>query len=207
MAFALSPLQSETLPYRRMAAAIGISLGLHLLAAFTIGPLSRSNSGAPPADVMTVMLAPADAAKQSMSVDAGAKRAMVDARPQGSALDPAAEVHDARAALAPPSVTPRYYPVSEVDVPAQVMNDVLLRYPPDAYAQGIEGEVTLRIYISDAGLIDEIEIENAEPRGIFEHAALEAAWQLRYSPALKDGRTVKNVRTIAILFDPSDSPL
>ena len=207
MAFAISLPQSVTLPYRRMAAAIGISLGLHLLAAFTIGPPGLSNAGVPPAKVMTVMLAPADAAKQPIPEIAKEKREMPDARPQSSALDRAAEAQDARAALAPPSVTPRYYPVSEVDVPAQVMNDVLLRYPPDAYAQGIEGEVTLRIYISDAGLIDEIEIENAEPRGIFEDAALEAAWQLRYSPALKDGRTVKNVRTIAIVFDPSDSPL
>ena len=210
MAFAISALQLYPLPYRRLAAAIGVSVGLHLLLALAVGPLSPASTAAPAVGVMTVTIAAEPATQGTLVADqpttaadtSGPERA--EDRSAGHEKPPAP---GARVAIAPAPATPNYFLASEVDVPAQVINDVLLRYPPEAFERGIEGEVILRIYINEAGTIDDIEIRNAVPKGLFEDAALEAAWQLRYSPALKNGRAVRNVRTISIVFDPSDSPL
>lgn len=105
-----------------------------------------------------------------------------------------------------PSV-PRYFETGEVDVPARVANDVILHYPVSAYQQHISGKVKLKLFINEAGEIDEAEVIASEPREIFDEAALAAAKQLRYSPALKDGAPVKTTRTIAIIFDPTNNPL
>lgn len=105
-----------------------------------------------------------------------------------------------------PSV-PRYFETREVDVPAQVINDVLLQYPPEAYKQTISGEVKLKLLINQDGEVDEAVVIASEPEGIFDAAAVAAAMQLRYSPALKDGVPVKMTRTIAITFDPTTNPL
>jgi TonB family protein len=211
MAFAISAVQFDPLPYRRLAAAIGVSVGLHLLLALTVGPLSPASTAAPAVDVMTVTIAPDPAGRPTPAAEQAAAPATVahtdaETAPRSTAHDQSPEP-GARVALAPAPALPYYYLSSEVDAPAQVINDVLLRYPPNAFERGIGGEVLLRIYINEAGTIDDIEIRDAVPKGLFEDAALEAAWQLLYSPALKDGRAVKNVRTIGIVFDPSDAPL
>src|SRR5258706_6055059 len=101
----------------------------------------------------------------------------------------------------------RYFETREVDVPARAINDVLLHYPPSAYKQAISGEVKLKLFINQDGGVDEVEIIASEPKGIFDAAAMAAATQLRYSPALKDGVPVKMTRTIAITFDPTTNPL
>jgi TonB family protein len=200
----------DTLPYRRLAAALGVSAGIHLLIVLTVVPVSPMGGAVPRIDVLTVSLV-ADRgdetggrANDAVSATSTSTRQTRDASARSTSPEPAATP---RPQLTLAATATRYYPTSEVDVPAQVLNDALLRYPPDAYEQGIEGKVVLRIYIGADGAIDEIKLKDAVPSGVFENAALEAAWQLRYSPALKDGRPVPNVRTVAIVFDPSDAPL
>jgi hypothetical protein len=43
---------------------------------------------------------------------------------------------------------------------------------------------------------------SAEPEGEFEEAALAAARQLVYDPALRNGRPVKSEKLIEVTFDP-----
>jgi periplasmic protein TonB len=84
---------------------------------------------------------------------------------------------------------------------------VLLRYPEDAYAQGLGGEVRIRLLIDETGKVDEAKVVGAQPRRVFDDAALAAASQLRFSPALRQGQAVKSQKTIAIVFDPSPDAL
>jgi len=120
---------------------------------------------------------------------------------------PAGESARANPISVPLPPAPRYFQAREVDVPAHVINDVMLHYPPSAYQQRISGEVTLKLFINQAGEVDEVAVVASEPKELFDEAAVNAAKQLRYSPALKDGTEVGSTKTIVITFDPTTNPL
>jgi TonB family protein len=100
-----------------------------------------------------------------------------------------------------------YYPPRELDETAKPVNDVLLRYPEEAYAQRLGGEVRVRLRIDEAGKVDEATVIGRGPTRQFDDAALEAAVQLRFTPAVREGRAVKSEKTIAIVFDPTPDAL
>jgi periplasmic protein TonB len=67
-----------------------------------------------------------------------------------------------------------------------------VRYPPALLAQGIEGRVLLRLYVDSAGNVNPDSIRIAESSGYpaLDSAALVGAPELRYSPALHQGRPI-----------------
>lgn len=67
-----------------------------------------------------------------------------------------------------------------------------VRYPPALLAQGIEGRVLLRLYVDSAGTVNPDSIRIAESSGYpaLDSAALVGAPELRYSPALHQGRAI-----------------
>ncbi|HEX7953423.1 MAG TPA: energy transducer TonB [Burkholderiales bacterium] len=109
-----------------------------------------------------------------------------------------------RQRLLPVSV---YFPASQLDVQAEVLNDVMLHYPLEAFRQGLRGEVTLKLLISRDGRIDKVTVIDARPKDIFDEAAIAAALQLRYSAAIKDGIAVGAMKKVTITFDPTDQAL
>jgi TonB family protein len=75
--------------------------------------------------------------------------------------------------------------------------------PEHAYLSRLAGTVRARVYISEKGEIDSVEIVEVTPRqGIFEEAALEALRQVRYQPAQLAGQPVKTQKLIEVKFDP-----
>lgn len=76
-----------------------------------------------------------------------------------------------------------------LEAPPEVRDFVEAEYPADARAQGLEGEVLLRIAIDEAGAVTDAVV--VEPAGHgFDEAAVEAALQLRFTPArTADGPT------------------
>ena len=95
-----------------------------------------------------------------------------------------------------------YYTNNEVDVRAEPLEEVNLVYPVIAYQQRLHGSVTLNIFINERGDIDKVVVMESKPPGVFDEAALQAVSELKFSPASKDGKSVKNRKTIAINFDP-----
>jgi serine/threonine-protein kinase len=61
-------------------------------------------------------------------------------------------------------------------------------YPRDARAKGLEGQVTLKVSVSETGKVDDVTVLSGEEP--FVTAALDAVKQWRYSPATRDGRVV-----------------
>jgi protein TonB len=98
--------------------------------------------------------------------------------------------------------TDRYYLSSEVDVRAEPIGETNLVYPQSAYQQRLPGKVTVSILISQRGSVDEVAVVKADPPGIFEQAALSAARELKFSPALRGGRAVKSKKLVEVEFDP-----
>ena len=102
-------------------------------------------------------------------------------------------------------LVPRYYRSHEVDVQAVPVSSGPLVYPELAYVSKLRGMVRARVFISEEGLIESVQVVQVQPRrGIFEEAALEALRQVRYRPAEIAGARVKSQKLIEVKFDPYD---
>lgn len=78
----------------------------------------------------------------------------------------------------------------KVDSKPKVISRSRVRYPESARKKRITGHVLLRFHLDERGTISQLQVLKAEPRGIFEEAALAAVRQWRFAPAMKDGRPV-----------------
>jgi protein TonB len=82
---------------------------------------------------------------------------------------------------------------STADQPPVAINPVTpMSYPPALLEQGIEGRVLLRLYVDVQGTLIPDSIRLAESSGYpaLDSAALSGAKELRFSPALRNGRAV-----------------
>ena len=179
-------------PEARLGGGLLLSTLLHLAIIISLGP------------VVTGPSAPAEQPKHELTVTlASGSPASVSSKRVLPANEPA---RPNPIAVPLPSAL-HYFDDREVDVPAHVVNDVMLHYPPSAYKQRISGEVKLKLFINQAGEVDEVAVVASDPKEIFDEVAVDAAKQLRYSPALKDGAEVGTTKTIVITFDPTTNPL
>src|SRR6187455_447657 len=84
-------------------------------------------------------------------------------------------------------------PVSPAEDPPVAINPVSpVRYPPALLEQGIEGRVLLRLYVDSAGTVVADSTRLAESSGYpaLDSAAMAGAPELKFSPALLQGRPV-----------------
>jgi len=65
----------------------------------------------------------------------------------------------------------------------EVLTRVRPRYPEIARQAEVEGKVLLKLWISAQGDVDRAEVIMADPRGIFEDAAIAAVLQWKFKPA------------------------
>jgi protein TonB len=134
--------------------------------------------------------------------------AIGDARSESSAArasaSPGIAGERAQAGSSVPLV-PRYYRSREVDVQAVPMSSGPLVYPELAYISKLHGTVRARVFISEDGIVESVQVIDVKPRrGIFEEAALEALRQVRYKPAEIGGSRVKSQKVIEVKFNPYD---
>ncbi|MGQ8366792.1 TonB family protein [Glaciecola sp. 1036] len=61
------------------------------------------------------------------------------------------------------------------------------KYPPVAARDGIEGYVVLSFSITASGTVDNIEVIEAQPKGIFETEAKRALRKWKYQPQMQNG--------------------
>jgi len=84
-------------------------------------------------------------------------------------------------------------PVSSADQPPVAINPISpVRYPPALQEQGIEGQVLLRLYVDAEGRVieDSTRIEESSGYPALDSAAVVGSPELRFSPALHQGRPV-----------------
>jgi protein TonB len=162
----------------RLASALLLSAGAHLTAFSVAGSLEPPASAAS-APVPAVPLRAVLVAARSEAEPAPAQRA------------------EPRPPEAPPAK--RYLALAQLDVRPQVKSHVMPRYP-EHVLPGTRGRVVLELLIAADGSVDTINVERAEPGGVFEEAAVKAFSQARFSPAMKRGAAVPAVLRVEVSF-------
>lgn len=84
------------------------------------------------------------------------------------------------------------------------------RYPAALYARKVQGNVTLRLWVDSTGSIRPESTRVAEPSGYaaLDSAAVTGAEQLRFAPAVRDGRPVATAILFPVFFrHPAAPPL
>ena len=76
-------------------------------------------------------------------------------------------------------------------------------FPPRARARGIEGYVVFSLLIGITGEIEQLEIVESFPQGVFDEAATQGINQWKFEPALYQGQAVRAWAKQRIRFDLS----
>ncbi|NJD31247.1 MAG: TonB family protein [Gammaproteobacteria bacterium] len=74
-------------------------------------------------------------------------------------------------------------------------------YPPAALVNRIEGWVELMFTITETGAVRDIEVVDAQPRGVFESAATQALGNWRFRPRLANGQPVPRRSVVTLRFN------
>ena len=80
------------------------------------------------------------------------------------------------------------------------------RYPSAAVEQGIDGTVVLVVDIDAEGRPLDVVVEKSTPAGVFDQAAIDAARQWRFTPAVENGKAVPGRVRVPIRFEADDPP-
>jgi protein TonB len=202
--------RDDMLPTRdqaRLALFIGGSIALHLLTMLGVGPLdlnARRLDGDTGRSEFHATLMPAEGARTTAAAMLDEGPAAADKDASASPAAPAAASPDAAAAgdaaLAIPSPD-KWYTAAEVDVRAEPLSDIRLRYPENVGAP-VTGKVRVRVYIDEGGVVRKIEIASSDPPGLFDEAARQAWQDVRFSPARKNGAAVKSQKLLELTYAP-----
>ena len=93
------------------------------------------------------------------------------------------------------------YEIGDIDQPITAIVKLNPVYPMRARRLGIEGYVTIKLLISEEGLVEQTEILKSQPEGVFESSVLHATSSWKFTPGTIDGRPVKTFVTTTIRFD------
>lgn len=86
-----------------------------------------------------------------------------------------------------------------VDKSATPVVRVEPRFPMDALRSGISGWVKLSFTIDETGGVTDVEVVQAEPRGVFEREAVRALRRWKYQPQVLDGNAVRQTNLQVVL--------
>lgn len=87
------------------------------------------------------------------------------------------------------------------ETPPQLVSQAEFPYPEALWDQGVEGETTLRIFISAVGTVDTARVEAPSPYAAFDSAALAGGRRLRFNPARRGDQPVGAWFRLPVRFD------
>jgi TonB family protein len=87
-----------------------------------------------------------------------------------------------------------------MEEPTPLYGEVPIDYPLDLWDADVEGETTLRVRVTEMGVVDSVEVIQASGYPAFDSAAVRGALQLRYSPARKNGERISVWAKVPVHF-------
>ena len=100
---------------------------------------------------------------------------------------------------APPTVQARPAQPAARIVPAEILSKPTPIYTEEARAQHIQGEVLLEVVLEASGNLRVLKVVHGLGHGL-DDAAVRAAQQIRFKPALKDGQPSDSTAVVHIIF-------
>lgn len=91
------------------------------------------------------------------------------------------------------------FAAEKIDPPVLIKR-VALFYPEDALKQKIEGKVELKIFVSDKGMIEQVDVIQGTGNTSLDQAAINTVKQWEFLPALKDGKECSAILIIPFVF-------
>lgn len=94
-------------------------------------------------------------------------------------------------------------PAEGASGPPTLLNEELpVHYPGTLWARGVEGEVTLRLYVDSTGAVvaDSTRVESPSGQPQLDSAALRGVPEMRFSPAMTRGRPVAASLLVPVVF-------
>ena len=85
-------------------------------------------------------------------------------------------------------------------LPALRSQDLPFRYPARLWRDGVEGEVMLRIHVTEAGRVDSVELQRSSGHAELDSIALSGARILRYHPATQGDEVVAVWAVLPVRF-------
>jgi len=94
----------------------------------------------------------------------------------------------------------RNAPATSVDQRPALLNNPSPRYTEEARKNKIQGTVVARVLIGTDGSVKQVRITRGLPDGLDE-MAIQAAYQMRFRPAMKSGQPVSFWQSVQIEFN------
>ncbi len=141
------------------------------------------------------------AAQKAADEKAAADKAAAQQAAQATATaKPAAPVEQARSESAPAASVAQAAPVKQTATPAVLIRSVNPRYPTQAQRSRTEGFVVVSFTVTAEGRTSNIQVVDAQPRHMFERAAIDAVERWEFKPATRNGEPVDSTVTNRINF-------
>ncbi|MBU2640865.1 MAG: TonB family protein [Gammaproteobacteria bacterium] len=132
-------------------------------------------------------------------VEAAAPDQTAPDQPPPPAAAPAATPPPAAAITSAVDLT--YYSAREVDVHPRALGQVVPDYPADADRRRVSGKLLLQLKLQADGRVSDLAVLSASPPGVFDESALQAFRTARFTPAQKNGRPVRALVQIEVVYD------
>ena len=186
----------------RLGAALGASLLVHMALLSAFGPMPGAHPASPLAQFgeralrATLRPAPENAFMIELQRALAPSMPAAASTPASTGTPPASD--ESVAALIPAPAAPRYYAAHELDQRPLVLTHVEPQFPAGAPVQS--GVVKLRLYLGADGRVEEIDVFEAQPAGVFESAAAQAFASARFTPGMRRGKAVPAVLSLELQF-------
>jgi periplasmic protein TonB len=159
-----------------------------------VPPARLAPSVTPEAVPVTPPAAPPPAAPQPAT-------AAVPAAILAPAAPPAPPVAPVPAAAITSSVDLTYYSARDLDVQPHALRVIRPDYPGEADRQHLSGTLRLQLKLEADGRVSDIKVVSATLPGVFEDSAIKAFRDARFAPAQKNGRPVRALVVIEVVYD------
>ncbi len=90
---------------------------------------------------------------------------------------------------------------ASINRPPRLLMKGSLDYPTEARQRSISGYVSLKILVATNGAVDNVEVEESQPKGFFEQAAIKSVRTWKLEPAMIKGQIVAAWTTQKIKFE------
>jgi TonB family protein len=74
-------------------------------------------------------------------------------------------------------------------------------FPAEALVNKQDGRVVLLIDMDATGSVTGVQVEQSTPAGVFDNAAIQAAWKWRFAPPQENGKAVAGRVRVPVTFE------